>query len=418
MYARWLFPLARAALLPAQAPKANYDESKVPAYTLPDPLVLANGKRVTTAAQWKKQRRPELLELFTTQVYGRAPGRPKGQRFEVTSVDASALGGTARRKLVTARFTKDGPPLYILIYLPANAKGRVPVFVGLNFTGNHSVENDPGVPISTQWMRSGPEVVDHRATEATRGRSASRWQVPLILKRGYGLVTAYYGDLDPDFDDGFQNGVQPLFYKPGQSRPAPDEWGSIGAWAWGLSRMLDYLETDHDVDAHRAAVIGHSRLGKTALWAGAQDQRFAMVISNESGEGGASISRRMFGENIADLNRVFPHWFCGNYRQYNDHVDKLPIDQHELIALIAPRPVHIASAEEDRWSDPHGEFLSAKAASPVYRLLGTDGLAADEMPAIHDPIMSTIGYHIRAGKHGVTEYDWQCYLDFADRHMR
>lgn len=418
MNARWLIPVVLAAPLAARPPEVNYDESKVPHYTLPDPLVFADGRKVTTAAQWKNRRRPELLELFTTQVYGRAPGRPKGQSFRVTSVDNHALGGIARRKLVTVRFGKSGPPLYILIYLPAGAKGRVPVFVGLNFNGNHAVENDPGVPLSTQWMRPGPGIVDHRATEATRGREASRWQVPLVLKRGYGLVTAYYGDLDPDFDDGFQNGVQPLFYKPGQTRPAADEWGSISAWAWGLSRMLDYLETDRDVDARRAAVIGHSRLGKTALWAGAQDQRFAMVISNDSGEGGAALSRRMFGENIADLNRAFPHWFCANYRRYSDHVNELPVDQHELIALIAPRPVHIASAAEDLWADPRGEFLAAKAASPVYRLLGTDGLAASAMPPIGHPIMSTIGYHIRAGKHDVTEYDWQCYLDFADLHMR
>jgi len=411
-----LFCLAAAA----QPSRYNFDEARVPPYTLPDPLTMANGEHVQDGKTWLDKRRPELLNIFAEHVYGKTPPDSGPLRASEVFTDRRALGGKAIRKQVTLYFTPDnaGPQMHLLLYLPTAVKGPIPVFLGLSFSGNHTIHSDPGIIANDVWVADpadispkGPKRMLHLPPDdRTRGSRAADWQLEKILARGYGLAVVYYYDIEPDFVGGMQYGVRPVLMKD------PENWSALGAWAWGLSRALDFLLTDKAIDPRHIALIGHSRLGKAALWAAAQDRRFTLVISNESGKGGASLLKRGFGETIDHLNTAFPHWFCPEYKQYTGHPEKLPVDGNELLSLIAPHPLYVSSAVEDLGSDPKGEFLAAVSAGNVYRLFGKRGLGITQMPPVDQPVMHDVAYHIRTGKHDVTAFDWEQYLTFADQH--
>lgn len=385
---------------------------------LPDVLTMNNGKKVTTAKQWTSQRKPELLELFKREMYGQLPGKPTGMTFNVFDENKNALGGKATRKQITVYFTgkEDGPKMDILLYIPNNAKLPVPAILGLNFDGNQSVNVDPAIKITTSWEDKGTKgVINNHATEAMRGSNASQWPLEMMIDKGYAVATVYRGDIDPDYPDGLSQGVRSL-YPELQNRG--DNFSTVGAWAWGLSRALDYLRTDKAIESKHVAVFGFSRLGKAALWAGATDERFALMISNESGAGGAKLFHYTAGEGIRRLCTKFPHWFCTNFKKYMDQDSILPFDQHMVIGMIAPRPVYIASAEGDTNSNPEGEFWGAKNAEAVYRLFGPYGLPAENPPPLNTPAVGRIAYHIRPGGHDVKDYDWIQYLNFADKYLK
>jgi len=378
----------------------NYDPAKIPAYTLPDPLKMQDGSPVTTPEQWYAQRRPELLELFSEEMFGKVPGKQLEASYETVEAGAPAFDGKAIRHEVRISFGK-GRPIQLLIYTPSDAEGPVPTFLGINFKGNISIADDPGIHEIPEETRKLYRILP----QVERGSSAGRWPVEEIVARGYGVATFHTCDIDTDYDEGGgRNGIAGLFLREDQEHSDADQWGTIAQWAWGLSRALDYLETYDKVDGAKVAVIGHSRLGKTALWAGATDERFAMAISNDSGCCGAALSRRRIGETVNSINNYFPHWFCENFHKYGNREDELPFDQHELLALMAPRPVYVASAERDGWSDPVGERLSEQEAAKVYKFLGLD--------------TDMLGYHIREGRHNITIEDWEHYMDFADRYLK
>lgn len=396
----------------------NMDTSAIAPYVLPDPLIFNDGSPVKTHVEWESKRRNEILELLESTLFGKIPEGIVKSRTEMLSWDATAYKGTALRRELRIHLSTEADSIQIdvLMYSPVNAEEPVPAFLGLNFFGNHTIELDPGVQVAQGWVEDFEPlgITGNRSNERSRGSVDDRWPVEMIISRGYGLITANYGDIDPDYHDGFKNGAHGLFPEPKGSRE-PNAWGSIAAWAWGLSRIMDVIETDSLIDPNRIALIGHSRLGRTAAWAGARDQRFAMVIVN-NGLGG--LFKRNFGETYWQTVNKFPHWFSGTAKSFEDDTSELPVDNHFTLSLIAPRPLYLGTASRDIWANPDGEFLATKAAEPVWRLYGFTDLLPEQTPPYGSVLnQGKIGFHIREGSHNITPWDWMHYLDFADVHL-
>ena len=384
---------------------------------LPDLLTMLDGTPVTSPQQWTTQRRPEVLRIMEHYAFGQTPPGPYELEAEVVGEFDDALGGKATMKLLTLNV---GPgaalPVDVLLVVPNGLDGPAPVFMGLNFFGNHTTIDDPRVPLARGWVpERGEGVEGNRATEASRGTVSDRWPFEAIVDAGYALATVYHGDIDPDFAD-FGNGIHALYGEPEGDRDK-QAWGTIAGWAWGVSRVVDHLVTEPGLDAGRIAVVGHSRNGKVALWAAAQDERIAMAISNMSGCMGAAINRRREGETIGIMNLAFPHWFASELHDFGRQEDKLPFDQHFLTALVAPRPVLINSGVDDHWADPEGEFLGAAEAGPVYELLGQGSMATQQWPGVGELVESPLGYHMQNGGHALNLEGWLAFIRFADLHL-
>jgi pimeloyl-ACP methyl ester carboxylesterase len=387
--AGWVASPQTVATLSKNQPQFNYNEEKVPAYTLPELLVSSSGKKISSAGKWTKVRRPEMLELFRENVYGRVPSTPYSKSFKVVNEDKNAMEGRATLKQVEITIASEGKSLviHLTMFTPNNLNKPSPVFL----------------------------LIDNRGagnTDPTRQVKSEFWPAEEVIARGYGIAVFPNSDIDPDNFDDFKNGIHAVLDRGVR---LPDAWGTISAWAWGASRCMDYFETDQSVDAKKVAVLGHSRGGKTALWAGAEDQRFSLVISNESGCGGAALARRKFGETVARINTSFPHWFCTNYKKYSDNENAMPVDMHMLLALIAPRALYVDCASDDLWGDPKGSYLSLYNSIPVFRLLKTGSDIPEAVPPLNRQVMSgKVGFHIRDGVHNMLLKDWNCFMDFAD----
>jgi hypothetical protein len=390
---------------------------------LPDPLVLFDGGKVATRDQWEKERKPELRALFQHYMYGNLLQKTE-VRGAVRRTDPKAFGGKATLSEISLSLDGDkGPKVDVLLVVPNRRSGPSPVFLGLNFSGNHAIVTDPEVALPTSWMRQGKsdEVVSNRATEKGRGKAVGTWALEQSIDRGYAVATCYYGDIFPDKAD-FNDGIYRHFCRPtpGQKSPGEHDPGAIAMWAWGLHRIIDYLVTVPELDKSRIAVTGHSRLGKTALFAAAFDERIALAIPHQAGCGGTgpSRSKNTKAESVERINTSFPHWFDDNFKKFNQSVDRIPFDQHCLVALCAPRPVLYTNGIEDQWANPDGQFEMLKAASPVYRLLGAEGLGASDMPPIGKLVDSRLGYYLRTGPHVSDPEYWKTFLDYADRYFK
>ena len=386
----WTENIELARKLSEKRSEINYFEDKVPSYELPPLMKDDDGRTITTTAQWAAKR-AKLLDLFRNELYGYSPERPKDEWFEIAKIDRQAMGGAATLKLVNIHLgaQPEAPVIHLNLFIPNNRTKPAPAFL---LICNRDRENiDP-----------------------TRKIKSDFWPAEQIVARGYAAASFFNGDVAPDKYDGFTTGIHAYLQNPAARKF--NSWGTIAAWAWGGSRVMDYFETDPDIDEKHCAVTGHSRGGKTALWCGAQDERWALTISNCSGCSGAAIARRRFGESLKVIQNAFKHWFCGNYRKYIDREDDLPFDQHELVALVAPRAVYVTSADEDLWADQRGEWLAIHEAAPVWKLFGRKGLPSDIMPPLDKPLIGDgMGYHIRTGEHNYKVFDWNAHMDLADR---
>ncbi len=380
--------------LPAQDHnQANYDESKVPSYTLPDVLKTSSNTEVKDKATWEKVRRPEIIKLFEDNIYGQMPKSYSSIKYSVTNENDTAMNGKAKLKEVLIEVMNNNKPVKInlVLFVPNNVKKPVPAFLLIN---NRGKEN----------------------TDPTRVAKSEFWPAEMLIDSGYAIAAIHVADMAPDDKVKYVNGVLQLYP---EQLTADNGMKAIGAWAWGASRIMDYFEKDKDIDARKVAIVGHSRGGKASLWAAAQDQRFAICVSNCSGNTGAALARRQFGERINRINASFPHWFNNNYKKFNNNENLLPVDQHMLIALVAPRPLYATNASKDLWADPKGTFLSLKNAEKVYALYGLKSGLPSNPPGINEPItQSPLAYHNREGEHNLTAYDWSNFIKFADYHYK
>jgi len=389
----WKASMETVERLSKSRPEFNYYEEKVPAYTLPDPLTTLGGKKVENGGQWNKVRRPEVLGLFRENVFGVVPDTKYEKSFKITNEDKNAINGAATLKQVdiTIKSGDKSLVIHLTLFTPNGKKKQSPVFLLIDNRGPSNT--DPQRKVKSEF-----------------------WPVEEAIARGYGMAVFSNADVDPDNFDEFKDGIHGVLDKS----PRPDNaWGSLAAWAWGASRCMDYLVTDRDVDGKRVAVVGHSRGGKTALWAGAEDTRFAMVVANESGCGGAALARRRFGETVARINTAFPHWFNANYKKFGDKEDSLPLDMHMLLTLIAPRALYVDCASDDLWGDPAGSYISLYKSVPVFNILGAKSDIPEAMPPLNKQVMSgKVAYHIRDGVHNMLLKDWNYFMDFADVVMK